>query len=151
MCDYSRVTISRKNVIRGFIALILLLATGYCANFIYQTRPRQIIGSLLRLESVPASLRNAKCESWGFTDGLTICAFEIDPADFPALLRGWQFDQTPASGSSYSFVNGPRLDPEFSVAAQFSILNPPAFPHGGRVLLVADASRSRAQVDYYEE
>ncbi|WP_126172729.1 hypothetical protein [Altericroceibacterium xinjiangense] len=143
--------ISRKNVVRGFLALILILAAACCANVLYQTRPRQIIGSLLRLESVPASLRNAECESWGFTDVLTTCAFEIDPADFPALLTGWSFTRTAAEGGSYHFSTGLKVGPEFPVATQFSILNPPAFPHGGQVLLVADAAKSRAQIDYYEE
>lgn len=143
--------ISRKNVIRGCIALILLLATGYCVNALYQTRPRQMVASLLRLQSVPTSVRNVECESWGITDVLTTCTFEIDPADFPALLKGWQLKRTHDGGGSYSFANGPKVGPEFPVAVAFTVINPPAFPNGGSVILVADGSRSRAQVDYYEE
>lgn len=142
---------SRKSVLRSLLALTLVLAAAYCASVICQTRPRQIIASLLRLEHAPASLRNAECASWGWTDVLTTCAFEIDPSDFPALLTGWSFTQSPAHGASHQFSTGLKVGREFPVTAQFSILNPLAFSHGGRVLIVADAVRSRVQVDYYEE
>ncbi|HEY0085681.1 MAG TPA: hypothetical protein VGB65_07195 [Allosphingosinicella sp.] len=145
------IALTRKNLVRGCIALPLLLSTVYCANFIYETRPRQIIRSLLRLESAPSSLRNVRCESWSITDVTTTCAFEIKPADFPLLLRGWQFVRVPAGGGSYSYAMGPKLGQEFVAASNYSINNPPEFAHGGHVWLIVDSTRSRVQVDYYEE
>lgn len=143
-----KLRLNRKKFLWGCSALLLLIATGY---FSYQTRPRQIFGSLLRLESVPSSVRNVECESWGITDVLTTCYFEIDPAEFPALLKGWAFRQTPAGGGSHSFAGGPRVGPDFPVTAEFIVQNPPEFPHGGHVILVADGTRARVQVNYYQE
>jgi len=144
-------TIGRKNIIRVFVAVILLLGAIYGTVVFYQTRPRQIITGLLHLDRAPASLANAECESWGMTDVLTTCVFQVDPADFPALTKGWQFKPEPAHGGSYSFSGGPKIGPNFRVSAAFAVNNPPAFSHGGRVSLVTDATRSRVQLDYYEE
>lgn len=142
--------ISRKHVSRVVAGLILLMLAAYGASVFYQTRPRQIVASLLRIDQAPSSLTNVECESWGMTDVLTTCAFDVDPADFPMLLAGWQFSEQLASGGSHSFANGPRLRPEFAVTTEFAV-NPTEFKHGGRVSLVTNARRSRAQVDYYEE
>lgn len=144
------VRINRKNFVRG-CALLLLLAGGSCAILLSQFRPKQIIGSLLRLESVPVSIRNADCESWGVTDVLTNCYFEIDPAEFPALLKGWAFRETPADGDGYPFDGGPKVGPDFPVAAAFFVQNPSEFPEGGLVTLAADDARSRIKLYYYEE
>lgn len=144
-------TIGRKNIVRGFAAVILLIGASCAALFFYQTRPRQIISGLLHLDHAPASLANAKCESWGMTDVLTTCAFQVDPADFPALTKGWAFRPEPAHGGSYAYSGGPKIGLNFPVSAAFAINNPPEFLHGGRVSLVTDAARSRVQLDYYEE
>ena len=144
-------TIGRKNIIRAFVAVILLLGVIYGAVVFYQNRPRQIITGLLHLDRAPASLANAECASWGMTDVLTTCVFQVDPADFPALTTGWQFNPEPAHGESYSFSGGPKIGPNFAVSAAFAVNNPPAFSHGGRVSLVTDTPRSWVQLDYYEE
>ena len=138
-------------MIRGLAALILVLPAGYCANYIYETQPRQRIGSTLRLDSVPASVRNAECESWAVTDVATTCTFDIDPVDFPRLTTGWRFTAVLASGDSYGYAMGPKLGPKFAINTLLSVKNPPEFPHGGHVWLVADARRSRVQVDYFKE
>lgn len=144
-------TIGRNNIIRGFVAIILLVGVIYGAVVYYQTRPRQIIAGLLYLDRAPASLANAECESWGMTDVLTTCVFQVNPADFPVLTRGWHFKPQPDRGGSYSFSGGPKIGPDFPVSVAFAVNNPPTFSHGGRVSLVADATRSRVQLDYYEE
>lgn len=148
---YLPVSTIRKNVVRGSFALICLLLAGYGAKILYQTRPRQMVATLLRLESTPASFQHAECTSWGVTDALTTCAFEIDPAEFPALLKGWKFARSRTIGGSHTFSGGPKAGPEFAVAEEFVINDPPSFPNGGRVILVTDAHRSKAQVDFYEE
>jgi hypothetical protein len=133
------------------LALLLLLAGADCAALFHQTRPERLIGSMLRLESAPRSVRNAECESWGLTDVLTTCYFDINPAEFPALLRGWAFRQHPSGGGSHSVASGPKVGPDFTVATEFYVQNPPEFPNGGHVILVVDGSRTKARLDYYQE
>lgn len=140
----------REVLVWGGLALLLLLAGGVATLF-YQTRPRHLVGTLLRLESVPTSIRDAECESWGLTDVLTTCYFQIDPAEFPALLNGWAFQEKNARGGIYSFSTGPKLGPDFPIAARFSVQNPTEFKNGGQVILVVNATRSKVQVNYYEE
>lgn len=142
---------TRQRIIRSVYAFALLAIAGYIALFIYETRPTQIVGNLLRIDRVPASLREAECESPIATDVLTTCVFQIDPADFAALGKGWRFVREPAGGGSYSYSGGPKIGLEFPVAVAFGVNNPPEMPHGGRISLVTDATRSRVQVDYYEE
>jgi hypothetical protein len=144
-------TNSLKNIIRGFVAVIILLGVIYGAVVFYQTRPRQIITGLLHLDRAPASLANSECASWGMTDVLTTCVFQVDPTDFPALTKGWQFNPEPAHGGSYTFSGGPKIGPNFPVSAAFAVNNPPEFLHGGRVSLVTDTTQSWVQLDYYEE
>lgn len=140
----------RKIIGRGAAALLLLAIAGYAGTVFYQTRPQRIVTALLRLDESPSSLRNVECESWGFTDVLTTCAFEIDPSEFPELLTGWRFAESAASGQSYAYAGGPRVGPAFAVAREFSV-TPREFVHGGRISLVTNAQRTRGQVDYYEE
>lgn len=123
---------------------------AYAAMAFYQTRPRQMVGNLLRLDTVPPSLANAQCESWGATDVLSTCAFDIEPADFPSLLTGWRFVEGAASGGSYRFSGGPKVGREFPVTTEYSA-TPPEFTNGGRISLVTNKERSRVQLDYYEE
>ncbi len=144
-------SLGRKHIIRGFAAVLLLSGMIYGAQSFYQTRPRQIITELLRLDRAPASLANARCESWGMTDVLTTCAFQVNPADFPTLTKGWAFKSEPAHGGSYAYSGGPKIGPNFPVSAAFAVNNPTEFLHGGRVSLVTDAARSKVQLDYYEE
>jgi hypothetical protein len=142
---------NRRYLVRGCVTLLLLPASGYFVDFVYHTRPRQIIGSLFRLESVPGSIRDAECESGSSTDVLTTCYFKIHPAEFPALLKGWSFRQTPAVGSSHSFAGGFKVGPDFLVADEFVVQDPPEFLNGGFVSSVTDEGRAQAQVYYYQE
>lgn len=143
--------VHQKIAVRLIAVSAFLLIAGFSAKALYTKYQKHILATLLRLETSPSSLRNVECESWGFTDILTTCAFEIDPVEFTALLRGWQFVETSASGNNYSFSGGPKVGPEFMVVVEYSTIDPKNFPDGGRISLVADQSRSKWQVDYYEE
>ena len=146
----SGVRSGRKNIGLGGATLLLIAIAGYAGMAFYQTRPHRVVTALLRLDESPSSLRNVECESWGFSDVLTTCAFEIDPSEFPKLLAGWPFAESAASGQSYAYAGGPRVGPAFPVAREFSVTTR-EFVHGGRVSLVTNAQRTRGQVDYYEE
>ena len=135
---------------QGAIAFVAIAIAILLANLFSEPSAEQRIGSLLRLENVPSSLANAECESWGMTDVLATCSFELEPEQFSNLLTGWDFRQTPASGSSYEFSSGPKVGREFPIAVEFSA-SPSEFEHGGRISIVADVERSRVQLDYYEE
>lgn len=143
--------ITPRAVLCSSLTFAVLLGAWGIGSVIYETRPTRIVGHLLRLSRIPASLRNAECESWSVSDVLTTCTFELDPTDLPKLLTGWSFKRLSAKGRSYSFSGGPKLGREFPVDVEFAIANPREFPNGGRVSLIADASRTRFQVDYYEE
>ena len=53
---------------------------------------------ILNIKSVPSSIQNIECDSWGFTDILTACVFKINPTQFPLLLKGWNFTKTNVKG-----------------------------------------------------
>jgi hypothetical protein len=134
----------------------LIGAAIWLVEIIDDRRAPQIAARLLRMPHLPASLRNVRCESeWIPTDAVTTCVFEIAPADFPALLKGWPFEESGVSGGSHRYVVGPKVGPGFDAAVLFQYnetIRPfRLFEHGGWVTLVADATRSRGQVSLYEE
>lgn len=143
--------IRQKISTRLIVVVAILLVAGVTVTAICNARQKHLVAMLLRLETSPSSLRNVDCESWGWSDVLTTCAFEIDPIEFPRLLSGWQLVEAPANGSNYSFSSGPKVGKEFTVVAEYSITDPKDFTHGGRISLVTDKSRTRWQLDYYEE
>lgn len=129
------------------IGLILLGLVGKCA---YDLRSDRIIARILRIPSPPPSIRNATCESWSYTDTLTTCVFDLTPAEFPLLLRGWRFEEQSLSGSSHDLSGGPRLGQPFTAATEYFIA-PAEFEHGGNVRLVTNKERTRGQLDIYRE
>jgi len=135
---------------RGLLVFMAVGLAALAGTAYYQALPSQMIARLLRLDRAPSSVANAACESWGVTDVLTTCSFEVDPAEFASLLTGWPFKEQAASGGSYSYSGGPRIGQEFAVATEYSVL-PQQFEHGGRISVVANKERSLVQVDYYEE
>jgi len=136
-----------KRVLLGLIAAGL---AAFAGNAYYQTQPSQMIARLLKLDRAPPSMTNAVCESWGVTDVLSTCSFEVDPEEFATLLTGWPFNENAASGGSHSYLGGPRVGREFPVATEYSV-SPDEFEHGGRVSIIANDERSLVQLDYYEE
>jgi hypothetical protein len=109
-----------------------------------------LIADALALKRSPNSIGAARCKSWGFTDRLTTCSFDVSQRDFTVLLSGRRWTVQPATGGSYGFSGGPKVGPEFPVEVEYIAL-PPEFKHGGEVRLVANHERTRVQVDLYEE
>lgn len=124
---------------------IIVFAVVGCA-----VRPAALASDALGLEEMPASVRDVRCKRWGATDALTTCSLKLETQDFTQLLAGRQWTRNAAAGGSYGYGSGPRVGAEFPVAAVYEAV-PNNAPNGGVVRLVADATRTQAQVDLYVE
>lgn len=140
-----------QRVLYRMIMSAIFVGTLTICLFVYENRPSQIVRRLLRLEQLPASLSGADCASWITSDVMTTCTFRLDPREFPKLLVGWPFRRVPATGGSFSFSSGPQFGREFAVDVAFAVNDPPEFPNGGSVAVIADAQRAQVQLDYYVE
>ncbi|HXK27121.1 MAG TPA: hypothetical protein VJ646_02580 [Candidatus Binatia bacterium] len=123
-----------------------------------------MVTSILNIAAPPPTLRVIACESPFTTDVLTTCWVEIDPREFPLLLKGYRFNEWPITGTLYGFkrftspiepqtlptIGDSRVGPDFPVAVEYMI-QPKEFEHGGWVRILADATRRRAVVDLYIE
>lgn len=122
---------------------------------------------MLNIAALPASASGVDCVSYGFTDVLERCAFKIAPAEFDALLRGYQYiEPAPCSSkspvgvpcddpktrprTSHSYAGGPAVGHDFAVA-HYYVAPPKEFEHGGSVTVLANATRSAAMIDLYIE
>lgn len=126
---------------------------------------RNHAAELLNIAALPPSASEIECASWGFTDVLERCSFQIEPADFQDLLSGYRFVVPPIcpktgsdgscveradAGMSHDHCCGPKVGPNFHIATAF-YAKPPEFEHGGQVGIVTDASRRHVLVDLYRE
>jgi len=107
------------------------------------------VASMLNIPSVPASMHVSACESGPWTDVVITCAVEIDPAEFPLLLKGYTFSDAPSNESSYS-LDLPKVGPEFTVANEYRV-EPVSFKDGGAVRVFADAAGRHAIIDFFRE
>lgn len=127
------------------IALALLVLAGYHRVFIAE--PAGQVQSMLKLNTLPASLRHTECEDTGFTDVIVTCYFEIDPADFDHLRAGRSFTETARAGHSRERSS---MGPDFEMAIAYSV-SPTEYQHGGSVTIISDAARRHVIVDLYIE
>jgi hypothetical protein len=126
---------------------------------------RAHLKELLNLPALPASVSNLDCESFGFTDTLERCAFEVSPADFPKLLAAYPYEAVPfcrdgpedricvgrkEPETSHNLCCGPPVGTDFAIAETY-VTSPPEFQQGGSITVVADASRRHVMVDVYVE
>lgn len=129
-------------------ALIVIAAVVLWVIDVYQ-RPRRV-AYMLNIPSLPKSARVVDCKSPFIpTDVVIACSIEIDPRDFPYLLKGYDFTESTTNGTSHS-VPLTKVGPEFPIASQF-IAHPKEFKDGGAVTIVTDRERKRAVIDYYKE
>jgi hypothetical protein len=131
-------------------ALAAVPVIGVAGLIFYNTRPAAMLADALEIRTLPSSVRAVRCESWGFTDVLTTCTFEVGADDFSRLLEGTEWSMEPAGGSSFGYASGPNLGEEFPVAMKYAA-TPKNAMHGGHLILVTNASQTRAQVDLYIE
>ncbi|EPE95883.1 hypothetical protein RGCCGE502_23575 [Rhizobium grahamii CCGE 502] len=129
-------------------ALATLLVLEFAQSISGRRVPR-LVERILSLEFVPASLRNAECRSGATTDVIATCVFEISQSDFPVLLRGRAFNKEVVSGTNHDFA-AYAIGQAFSASARY-LVQPAEFKHGGYVSLVANAERTRVQVEIYQE
>ena len=128
---------------------------------------RSHAAKMLNITELPASVSDIDCASYGFTDVLERCAFKIAPADFDALLRGYQYiEPAPCSSAtpigvpchdpktrprrSHTYGGGPAVGHDFTVGHDY-VATPKEFKHGGDVTVLANASRSTVMIDLYIE
>ena len=126
---------------------------------------RTHLTELLDLPGLPASVSNLDCESFGFTDTLERCAFDVSPNDFSKLLAAHPYEPVPlcrdrpndriCAGqkepeTSHNICCGPRVGTDFPIAAIY-VTTPPEFEHGGSISVVADATKRHVMVDVYVE
>ncbi|TSK04681.1 MAG: hypothetical protein FPO08_19245 [Geobacter sp.] len=114
-----------------------------------QQRPKRV-ASILNITSLPASTRIIDCkDSFIPTDVVVTCSVEVNPRDFPNLLRGYKFVETPTNETSHTAV-WTKVGPEFPVTTEFTA-EPKEFKHGGSVKIFSDQERKRAVIDLYIE
>lgn len=112
-------------------------------------RPKRV-ASILNIPALPPSTRVVDCNAAFIpTDVVDTCSIEIDPKDFPTLLRGYQFSESPTKETSHSAVFT-KVGPEFPLAAEFTAV-PKEFKHGGHVKVFADREQKRVVIDLYIE
>ncbi|PHS00327.1 MAG: hypothetical protein COA80_02930 [Leeuwenhoekiella sp.] len=123
-------------------------AAAIVGAYAYDQRPARHIAGILRIASVPVSVSDAQCKSWGFPDTLETCTFSLNAADFPKLVRGAAFQERRVAGSSYTYSGGPKLGPQFEVSTLYEV-TPPEFTNGGNIRLVTNRDRTKAQADLW--
>jgi hypothetical protein len=128
---------------------------------------RSQAAKMLNIEKLPASVSGIDCTSYGLTDVLERCAFKIAPADFDALLCGYQYvEPAPCSSTSsigvpcddpkthprtsHSYGGGPAVGHDFAVG-HYYVATPKEFERGGDVTVLSNASRSSVMIDLYIE
>lgn len=122
---------------------------------------------MLNIATLPASVSDIDCASFGFTDVLERCAFKVSPSDLKTLLGGYRFDEAVAcppgapvgspcldakerAQTSDTYCCSPKVGPDFAIAHTF-IASPNEFEHGGTVTVLTDRDRTHAMVDLYLE
>jgi hypothetical protein len=130
----------------------------------YSESDRRVVASALNISAPPPSLQVIACDSPFTTDVHTTCWIGIEPREFPLLLKGYNFEESPITGTIYGFkrltsviepqalltVGGSRAGSDFPVTLEYMI-QPKEFQHGGSVRILADATRRHAVVHLYVE
>lgn len=130
----------------GGIVVIMLVAIKAID---IQQRPKRV-ASILNIASLPISAKVIDCkDAFIPTDVVVTCSIELDPKDFPNLLRGYKLVETPTKKTSHTAVST-KVGPEFPVTTEFSA-EPKEFKHGGYVKIFADQEQKRAVIDLYIE
>ncbi len=149
---------------RNLIGLALICTVGVLAASVWRWDNHHHVATMLNLEKLPQSVRGVDCASFGVTDVLERCSFEVEPNDFPILLSGYKFlvpqvcrteqsglcvDKTDA-GMAHDYCCGPKTGENFHIATIY-IATPRDAQHGGTLTILTDTSKRRAMVDLYVE
>jgi hypothetical protein len=63
-------------------------------GFVYLEDPERRLAALLKIEELPASIKDVTCRSSGIEDDFTQCWGTADPKDFAELMSGWPFERS---------------------------------------------------------
>ena len=149
---------------RSLMIFTIMIGVGAAASLVWNWGNRHHVATMLNIESLPQSVRAIDCVSFGFSDVLDRCSFEIEPDDFPELLSGYEFQmlqvcgtgqpslcvEKAEAGMSHDYCCGPQTGENFHIAKSY-VTTPRDAPHGGRLTVLTDASKRRAMVDLYVE
>jgi hypothetical protein len=142
-------TLKRSAKILSTVIGVIVIATIIVRVIDAHERPKNI-AMLLNISSPPKSMKVVDCSSaWVPTDVVVVCAIEIDPKEFHSLLKGYEFTQTQAGGTSHTEISE-KVGRDFSVAFYY-VAKPDSFKHGGQITIIADKEKRNAVIDYYEE
>lgn len=146
------------------MGLTLLTLTGLAVVSVSNWSTRHHLATMLKIASLPQSVKEIDCASFGVTDVLERCSFELAPADFPKLLAGYKF-QVPQvcgpdqiglcvdkadAGMSHAYCCGPKTGQNFHIATTY-IATPDDAPHGGSLKILSDKSKQKVMVELYIE
>ncbi|MGC6331487.1 hypothetical protein [Rhizorhabdus sp. FW153] len=149
---------------RSLIGLILLGIGGLAAVSGWNLNTRHHIATMLNVEKLPQSISVVDCASFGVTDVLERCSFQISADDFPKLLSGYEFQvnqncdvgkngfcvNTADAGTAHDYCCGPKLGDNFDIATTY-IATPRDAPHGGSLTILTDTEKRRVMIDLYIE
>ena len=139
----------RWKKILAWIGGIVVVALVVIEIIDIQRRPKRV-ASILNIPSLPTSARVIDCKDDLIpTDVVVTCSIEMDPKDFPNLLRGYKFIETQIKETSHTAVRT-KVGPEFPVTSEFTA-EPKEFKHGGHVKVFADRERKLAVIDLFIE
>lgn len=136
-----------RNTLIASLGLVVAIVVTLKAIEIHGNPDR--VAYILNIASLPKSLRVLECESGPPTDIVITCAIEIEPQDFPLLLKGYQFSKLRYEGTSYA-LDVPKVGAEFPVAIEYCV-RPVAFKDGGSVKVFVDKENKHAVIDLYIE
>ena len=142
--------LSKKFKFCSIITASILLLVWFLNMYIGIRADEKTIVYMLNILKTPNSLKEPECESWGFTDILETCYIEISPKEFPLLLKGYTYQESPQFSNSHEVVRGQKLGPTFPVSKQY-IAEPSEFKHGGFVSIYTNTEMNKAILDLYIE
>lgn len=103
----------------------------------------------LNVQHLPASVSGVICADAGFQETDLYCYFEISPTEFRELIAGRPFVEVRDSGRAHA--HGPKLGPNFVVAAKYSVTwttPEPGFKQNHSTTLFTDSARHRVFLNH---
>ena len=142
-------TISRtpKMIILAIISISLCYVAWRASQPLIS---KSFLKGVLKLEELPSSINNIKCDSNGITEYMASCYFEINPKDATLITLGLEmplpiFDNKPSH--DYSVVGGLVVGPTFTVRTVYS----KALENKGFIKILMNETKSQVRVDIFQQ
>jgi hypothetical protein len=153
-----------KTVVAAICLAALIVIAGVVGR---RAMERRHVSTMLNIATLPVSVGDIACASFGFSDVLERCTFRAASSDINSLLRGYRFHTarscsatepdvggpclgTAGPETSHNYCCGPAIGPDFPISHIY-VAEPKEFDNGGMVLVVTDKRRTRVMVDLYIE